>query len=226
MAEVLGRRLPLFLTDGGLRALVPVPLTTRPGEHTVWVNLKNRRVKTKLTVVKRPARTERTLKGLTVTAEVATSLRSDKAQLVRVLKAVSPEALWSPTWRYPVPGPVSAEYGIPRSYGGGAKWTHKGVDFAMVAGWPVIAPTAGVVVLSRRMNSYGHTIVLSHGQTLFTAYLHLSSREVKKGQRVEAGQVIGTVGATGMALGAHVHFGVYIDRVAVDPLEVLTRGLP
>jgi murein DD-endopeptidase MepM/ murein hydrolase activator NlpD len=89
----------------------------------------------------------------------------------------------------------------------------------------VIAPAAGIVALAARIGAYGNIIVLDHGQTLLTACLHLKTVQVEEGQRVEAGQVIGTVGETGLARGPHLHFGVYIGGVAVDPAEVLARGI-
>lgn len=224
--EALGRRLPLFPAEGGLRALVPVSLKTKPGKHVLQIEVDQKQTTVELTVLARHTPAVQTLKKLTVTKKTGKSLRSSNQVLYQALRQVTPEALWSSPLRIPVPGRVTAKFGVPRRYGGGAGWTHKGLDLAMPEGSPVIAPTAGVVALSQWLGSYGNTIVLNHGQTVFTAYLHLHSMEVKKGQRVEAGQIIGAVGQTGMATGPHVHFAVYIHRVPVDPQEVLQRGLP
>ena len=89
-----------------------------------------------------------------------------------------------------------------------------------------MAAAAGIVLLSRNVDMYGNAVVLDHGQTVHTAYFHMTSRAVAEGQRVEAGQIIGTVGSTGLATGPHLHFGTYIGPVPVDPEEMLRRGLP
>ena len=225
-ADVLGLEVNLYPAPGGLRALVPVPLTTKPGRHRVRVTVGNRETRIFMSVARRPVRPVRQIRGLIVSPEKAEALRTDKGKLGRILGRESREALWSAVLRRPVPGPVTAKYGVPRSYGGGAGWVHKGADFAMPRSWPVIAPTGGTVRLARSMGSYGNIIVVDHGQGVFTTYLHLRSFLVNPDDRVEAGQVIGTVGATGMATGPHLHFGVFIHRVAVDPVEFLTRGLP
>jgi murein DD-endopeptidase MepM/ murein hydrolase activator NlpD len=225
-ADALGLEMNLYPAPGGLRTLVPVPLTTKPGRHQVRVVVGNREARVFMTVAKRPVHPVRQIHGLIVSPEKAEALRTDKGRLGRVLSGESREALWSAVLRRPVLGPVTAKYGVPRSYGGGAGWVHKGADFAMPRNWPVIAPTGGTVRLARLMGSYGNIIVVDHGQGVFTTYLHLRSFLVKQEDLVEAGQVIGTVGATGMATGPHLHFGVFIHRVAVDPVEFLAKGLP
>ncbi len=224
--EALGRFLPLFAVEGGLRALVPVPLTTDPGRKRLTVRAGGRDDDASFTVLRRASRPVEKIPSLRVDAERVASLRDNKGRLGAVLRGVSPAALWGGPLRRPVPGRVSAEYGALRSYGGGAGWPHRGVDFAVEAGWPVVAAAPGVVVLARRLESYGNVVVLDHGQTVFTSYLHLKAFQVSRGDRVGQGQVIGVVGATGMATGPHLHFGAHIAGVAVDPLEVLARGLP
>jgi murein DD-endopeptidase MepM/ murein hydrolase activator NlpD len=226
----LGREWPLFPDPGGARALVAVPLGTPPGRNTVVVTLPGgRAARGSIQVLPRAARQVRTraLKGLTVSADDAAALKAHKVILGRVLRKTGGEPLWQPgPWRAPVPGPVTSPFGVSRSYGGTAEWPHRGADFGSPAGWPVVAPAAGIVALSRRLQMYGHIVVLDHGQTVHTSYLHLTARQVREGQRVEAGQVLGTVGATGFARGAHLHFGTYVGPVAVDPLDMMHRGLP
>lgn len=225
--EALGRVLPLFPGDGGLRALIPVPLTTAPGRRAILIRVRGREYTASLRVVRRGAPPKQVLTSLKVTAETAVALRSNKAVLGTVLRVVTPEARWSGPFRRPAPGRISAEFGAPRAYGGtGAGWPHRGLDFAPGRGWPVVASGPGTVALSRKLPEYGNIVVLDHGQTVFTAYLHMMAREVNEGARVAEGQVIGTVGATGFATGPHLHFAVYIAGVAVDPAELLERGLP
>lgn len=226
--EALGGTWPLYPAAGGWRTLVPVPLGAKPGRVRVRVELKGgRELVAPFRVDARERQVIRAIKGLTVGAADAAALNAHKVVLSRALRTTGPVALWTAgPLRAPVPGPVTSPFGVTRSYGGTAEWPHRGADFGSPAGWPVIAPAAGVVVLSRQMTMYGNIMVLDHGQGVHTSYLHMTSRELKEGQRVEAGQVLGTVGATGFAKGAHLHFGTYIGPVAVDPLDMLQRGLP
>ena len=227
--DALGREWPLYPVPGGLRALVGVPLSVTAGRKPVRAELRGGiEAAGSVRILRRERTMIKALKGLTVGAEDAAALNAHKAVLGRALRATQAAALWTAggPWRPPVPGPVSSPFGVTRSYGGTAEWPHRGADFASPAGWPVTAPAAGIVVLARRMKMYGNIIVLDHGRTIHTTYLHMTSREVVEGQRVEAGQVLGTVGATGFARGAHLHFGTYVGPVAVDPLDMLQRGLP
>ena len=106
---------------------------------------------------------------------------------------------------WPVPAVVSGVYGSRRILNGEPKQPHFGIDLAAPTGTPVKASAAGVVSLARSDLYYtGGTVILDHGQGLSTTYLHLSALDVKDGQRVNAGQVIGRVGATGRATGPHL----------------------
>jgi hypothetical protein len=97
--------------------------------------------------------------------------------------------------------------------------THLGFDLAVVAHTPVPAANRGVVLLARYFGIYGNAVVLDHGLGLGTLYAHLSSIEVKEGQTVERGAVIGHTGATGLAGGDHLHFTTLVRGLPVNPVE-------
>jgi murein DD-endopeptidase MepM/ murein hydrolase activator NlpD len=97
--------------------------------------------------------------------------------------------------------------------------THLGFDLAAVARTPVPAGNRGVVVLSRYFGIYGNTVVVDHGLGLATLYSHLSSIDVKEGETVERGQVLGRTGKTGLAGGDHLHFTTLVRGLPVDPRE-------
>jgi Peptidase family M23 len=97
--------------------------------------------------------------------------------------------------------------------------THLGFDLAVVARTPVPASNRGVVVLARYFGIYGNSVVLDHGLGLGTLYAHLSSIEVKEGQTVERGAVLGRTGATGLAGGDHLHFTTLVRGMPVTPVE-------
>jgi murein DD-endopeptidase MepM/ murein hydrolase activator NlpD len=97
--------------------------------------------------------------------------------------------------------------------------THLGFDLAAVAHTPVPAANRGVVLLARYFGIYGNSVVVDHGLGLATLYAHLSSVEVKEGQTVERGTILGRTGATGLAGGDHLHFTTLVRGLPVNPIE-------
>jgi murein DD-endopeptidase MepM/ murein hydrolase activator NlpD len=98
---------------------------------------------------------------------------------------------------------------------------HIGVDYKAKVGTEVMAVNRGVVRINGFYRNYGKTIVIDHGLGLMTFYLHLSKTNVKVGDNVERGQVIGLSGDSGYTQGPHLHFGVNINEVAIDPEKFL-----
>jgi len=96
---------------------------------------------------------------------------------------------------------------------------HLGYDLASVKRAAIPAANAGRVVLSEYLGIYGNTVILDHGYGLMTLYGHLSSSDVQAGDLVQRGMIVGKTGATGLALGDHLHFAVLIHGLAVRPLE-------
>jgi murein DD-endopeptidase MepM/ murein hydrolase activator NlpD len=111
----------------------------------------------------------------------------------------------------------SSRYGDQRVYNGKTEGVHYGLDLPGATGDPVGAAGDGEVVLARDCYMSGNTVILWHGAGLFTAYFHLSRMEVKAGDRVERGRRIGRVGSTGRSTGPHLHWGVKVDGLWVDP---------
>ena len=99
----------------------------------------------------------------------------------------------------------------------GASTYHQGVDLDTGTGWPVVAAKAGVVAFSGYGSAAGNYVKIDHGDGVSSIYMHLNSRSVSAGQIVSAGQQIGTTGATGVATGDHLHFGIAVNGVYVNP---------
>ena len=102
--------------------------------------------------------------------------------------------------------------------------SHAAIDVSSAAGQPVRAPADGIVVKSEWANGYGNVIYLSHGYGYSTRYGHLSGYNVKAGQRVKRGDVIGFVGSTGRSTGPHLHYEVRINGNPVNPLEYILNA--
>ena len=118
----------------------------------------------------------------------------------------------------PVEGPITGIYGSQRILNGIPKSPHYGLDIALPTGHAVKSPMDGEIIFTDKDLFFaGGTIIISHGQGLTTSYLHLSEILVKKNQKVKKGEIIGEVGATGRATGAHLHWGVEWMNKRVDP---------
>jgi len=99
----------------------------------------------------------------------------------------------------------------------GASTYHQGVDLDTGTGWPVVASRAGVVIFSGWGNAAGNYVLIDHQDGFRSIYMHLNSRSVSAGQIVSAGQNIGTTGSTGVSTGDHLHFGISLNGVYVNP---------
>lgn len=124
----------------------------------------------------------------------------------------------------------TAEWRLSGSYGWrtdpltGEEAFHRGADLACAEGTPVLAALSGIVTAARRSSSYGNYVRLCHPGGQETIYAHLQYAFVRAGEVVQAGQLLGTVGQTGRATGAHLHFELLVRGVHCDPSALL--GLP
>ena len=126
-------------------------------------------------------------------------------------------------WPCPSSRRITSYFGYRTPDGGYVNANHKGVDIGAPTGTPAVAAASGVVVLARYSNSAGNWVVISHGNGLYTMYMHASKLLVSEGQYVNAGDTILLVGSTGWSTGPHLHFGVgiggYLSANAVDPMS-------
>lgn len=143
-------------------------------------------------------------------------------RLVRqTLNRVSSNAYWSEPFVRPVGGSVSSVFGLRRFFNDEPRAPHRGVDLRGAEGTPVQAFSAGVVALTGDHYFAGKSVYVDHGLGMITQYIHLSEIMVAEGQTVSAGQVVGKVGATGRVTGPHLHFGLSVLGMWVDPLPLL-----
>lgn len=128
--------------------------------------------------------------------------------------------LWE-TFGRPVDDPVGSIFGLRRILNGQSKSPHSGVDFRSPAGRPVRSAASGNVVFAGDLFYTGQTVILDHGEGLFTLYAHLRSIDCSMNQLLTAGEILGRVGSTGRSTGPHLHWGVKLRGARVDPLALV-----
>jgi murein DD-endopeptidase MepM/ murein hydrolase activator NlpD len=219
------RDVPAFRTgDRTWEALVGIDLDVHPGRYAVSVSAGAARAVHELVVEKRTFPTRR----LKVDEAFVTPPPSEQARIEReaailatTWKTVSPERLWNGPFVRPVAEPANSAFGTRSIFNGQPRNAHGGADFLSPAGTPVHSPNAGRVVIARSLYFSGNTIIVDHGLGLFSMFAHLSAMDVSEGERVNAGQVVGKVGATGRVTGPHLHWTVRAANARVDPLSLL-----
>ena len=154
--------------------------------------------------------------------------RLEMEVLSKILSSSQPRAFWEGIFSYPLENPVIiSEYGRKRSYYVQGKLVrirhHRGTDFEAPRGTPVFSPNSGVVVFSGMRITTGNTVVIDHGEGVFSLFFHLDSLCVEKGSNVSKGEKIGEAGSTGVSTGAHLHWSIFVDGVYVDPVEWVKR---
>lgn len=149
-------------------------------------------------------------------------------EMIRSLVAqVTQERYWDGTFEAPSTGTYTSRFGWRRNYNNtGYLSYHTGLDFSGRTGVPILAPARGRVAFAGLLQVRGNTTFIDHGWGVFTGYLHQSEILVEVGQEVETGETIGLVGGTGRVTGPHLHWEVWVNGIAVDPIQWLEEVFP
>lgn len=154
-------------------------------------------------------------------------IQRENAQIAEARKRDTPAAWFWDGFIRPAEGRISGVYGSQRILNGEAKQPHYGLDIAGPKGRVVIAPAPGVVVLAEPDHYFtGRTLLIDHGYGVSSVMMHLDSLAVKVGDRLEAGDKIGTIGASGRATGPHLDWRVNWFTVRLDPALLIGEGEP
>jgi len=206
--------------DSSWRALVPVENMTQPGSYVLQIRAGKEENKIPVTV----ASNGRKIQFITLepSKQELKATRTEKSRVKNALQTGSPEKLHASPFLRPAPGRTTSLFGLKRSYNGGpVESYHKGIDISAPQGTPVKSTAKGKVVLTGTVKEgfqvHGNTVIIDHGQGLTSIYMHLSAITVRDGESVEAGEMIGRVGHTGISTAPHLHWGIYLYGTSVDP---------
>ena len=144
-------------------------------------------------------------------------------KIEEITKKSTNKRLWSGKFEQLSNSKVEANFADKRTYMTNGEEIdqqyHLGYDLSVTKKYPVEAANSGVVAFTGNIGIYGNTVIVDHGLGVMTLYSHLSSISVKEGDEVKKGSILGRTGSTGLAVGDHLHFGIYINGVPVRPLE-------
>ena len=217
--------MPVFpAANGRWRAVFGIDLDVKPGTYPIAVDAGATHLTRDLVVHPKVFRTRR----LTVDPDFVTPPPSAAERIEREAKwlrqvwdSSAAERLWTAPFVRPVPEPANSAFGTRSIFNGRRLNAHGGADFLSAAGTPIHAPNAGRIVAARDLYYSGNTVIIDHGLGVLSMLAHLSAFEVHEGDRVERGQVVGRVGATGRVTGPHLHWAIRAVGSRIDPLSLL-----
>ena len=199
-------------------AIVGIPLSVKPGNQQISLNGSQKlsfQVGSKRYVEQRI--TIKNQQQVNPNAKNLARIERELAEQTRAYQQFSARQPSNLLFDRPVNGPLSSPFGLRRFFNGEERNPHSGLDFAVPAGTPIKTPANGKVILVGNYFFNGNTVFVDHGQGFISMFCHMSKIDVKVGQQLVRGAVVGKVGATGRATGPHMHWNVSLNDARVDP---------
>ena len=153
--------------------------------------------------------------------EVQAQIDEEVAIKQNVFKSSRPNRLWHGPFVAPANTPCTSSFGLRRIYNGRTQSVHQGLDYTAALGTQVTAANSGRVEIARDMYFEGGFIVIDHGESIFTLYMHLSEFLVREGAGIDKGDPIAKSGSSGRVTGPHLHFAVRWQGAYLEPLTLL-----
>ncbi len=215
--------------DDHWRAYVGIPLTTRPGKHTLEAVVAGEKRLYDFTIDDKAYEEQHitiTDKRKVNPAPLDMERINRESAKSRMARASRSDEIYATSFDWPVVGPISSPFGLRRFFNDQPRRPHGGIDIAANEGVPIRAPADGVVINTGDYFFNGNSVFIEHGLGLKTFYAHMSRIDVERGDRVKAGEIIGAVGATGRVTGPHLHWSTGLNGTWVDPLLFLPTDTP
>ena len=212
--------------------ILGVDLDTKPGEHKadLLFTMADGRVDKREAVIqviqKKYPTTELKVEEKYVElskADLARANRESK-ETEAIYAIVTKEMLWDEPFTVPIAGRSGTNFGHRRVFNGEPRAPHAGADLRATTGTPVHTANRGRVVLAKNLFFTGNTVILDHGLGIYSLYAHLSRIDVKRGDMVNDGDILGLAGATGRVTGPHLHWGMRVQGARVDPFTLVGIG--
>jgi Peptidase family M23 len=221
---------PTFPVGAGrFRSMIPTTPLEKPGDREVKVTDGSGTTILKIAVSDRKFPLQHINLPPGKSGNDATELELKR---VAAFKAtVSSDKLWSGRFIAPNKGRTSSPYGVRRTYNGklADDYYHRGLDYAGGYGSAVVTPAGGQVVLvgyeKNGFRVHGNVVGVDHGQGLVSIFMHMSKITVEEGDSLEPGDQIGAIGTTGASTGPHLHWGLYVNGVSIDPQQWLKTAV-
>lgn len=232
--SLLGKYYALYPLEkkGYFRSIVPIPLEIEPGYYQVYViyNISNiggtikQAERFHILKDKYPAirlsfvpQKQKLLKPVLV--------NNDWDIIGAAVQQKNEKQLWSGEFILPCQGYFTSPFGEKRTIGKNTSW-HRGLDIgsALKEKTKIIATNSGQVVLARYFKVFGNTVVIDHGQGIFSLYFHMSKILAQEGQEIKKGEILGKMGTTGVSTAPHLHWGMSVQDVRVDPKQWLDEA--
>ena len=227
-AHYQSRRVMIIGEPNHWQAVVGIPLDTSPGEQTLEITatggepqhvsfvVQAKEYETQHLTITNKRMVEPTAKDL---------LRIEKeTKIIQAALRRFSEASEVPLdFAVPANGPLSSPFGLRRFFNDQPRKPHSGLDLAAPKGAPIKAPAAGNVIAIGNFFFNGNTVVLDHGQGLISMYSHMDRINVKEGQHVALGTLLGAVGMTGRVTGPHLHWTISLNDTRVDPMLLFSE---
>ena len=216
-----------FMYKNNPTAFIAIPFEEKVLKHTLLIKLSNGMILSKPILlverkkIKKPLGIPEKLGGNT--SQAGKALVDNLAKENKIINNIktATTTLWSKVFVLPLTSlTITDSYGYNRDTAGYVI-VHKGTDLRASTGTSVKSMNDGIVRLARTFTVYGNTIIIDHGLGVQTIYMHLSKIEVKEGDSVQAGQVIGLSGMTGYAEAPHLHVSIKINGISIDPMKFL-----
>lgn len=153
--------------------------------------------------------------------KVKKRIAKEYAEAMKIYNSVSDKNYITSSFIKPLDSFITSDFGKARVYNSTLKGYHGGTDFRAKTPTPIKASNDGVVVLVKDRFYSGGTVIIDHGHGIYTCYFHMSKFDVAEGEMVKKGDIIGLSGATGRITGPHLHFGVRVNGIQVDPLQFI-----
>ena len=212
--------------NGHWFALLGIPLDTLPGHLEISISsgstVTTRQIPIQLKNYPEQRLTIKDKRKVEPNAEDLARIQREQSITEAIKRSFSANAPQT-DFALPAGGPLSSRFGLRRIFNGLPRNPHAGLDVAVGTGASVSAPADGVIANTGNYFFNGNTVFIDHGQGLISAYMHLSRIDVRHGQPVKKGEILGTAGATGRVTGPHLHWAVILNNTPVDPELFLFR---